>query len=248
MTIAFNCCKSLNIDTNRIDYSKIDNSLKQQQCFVSNSEFPSGYQSEYIQFSFNGNFPGPNGKGVQQLSYFEKGFIDMDFIDEQLFVDYFFDDGHTQSLGKLWGFGGNSTQYIGVNVNGTEYCFEQPLMFNVPTFKGLTYIGDYEIGSIQCDVFEGTSPVSGNFTKQILFVDKSDCSFISSNGENINTPISGYTVMNLYKFQSSADPSYFQLPTICLNPLSTSQSSLLKNHQIKKLIQNLPKIIEHYPF
>ncbi|KAM9968481.1 hypothetical protein ACTFIW_002922 [Dictyostelium discoideum] len=243
ITITINYCKSMNLDTNRIDYSKINKGLNQQQCFTSSSQFPTGYQSEFIEFSFNGNFPQNDGSGgVQQLSFFEKGFIDMDFVGEQLFVEYYFDDGNTQSLGKLWGFSGNSTQYISVNVNGTNYCIEQPLKFTVPTFNGLTYIGDYEIGSVQCDVFEGPS-VTGNFTKQLVFVDKSDCSFISSNGENINSPL-GYSIMNLYKFQSSADPSYFQLPNSCLNPPST----LLKNSQIKKLTQVLPKIIEYYPF
>ncbi|KAN0030861.1 hypothetical protein ACTA71_009506 [Dictyostelium dimigraforme] len=243
ITIAINSCKSINIDSNRIDYSKIENSLKQQQCFTSSGELPTGYQSEFVQFSFNGNFPGSGGNGIQQLSFFEKGFIDMDFVGEQLFVDYFFDDGQTQSLGKLWGFTSNSTQYLAVNINGSQYCIEQPLQFTVPTFKGLTYIGDYEIGSVQCDVFEGQS-VTGNFTKQIAFVDKSDCSFISSNGENINSPL-GYTLMNLYKFQPSADPSYFQLPSTCFNQPPTT---LLKNSQIKKLSQHLPKIIENYPF
>ncbi|KAM9973586.1 hypothetical protein ACTFIW_010696 [Dictyostelium discoideum] len=62
-------------DTNRNDFSKINKGLN-QQCFTSSTQFPTGYQSEFIEFSFNGNFQLNDGidcsSVVQQLSFLKK--------------------------------------------------------------------------------------------------------------------------------------------------------------------------------
>ncbi|KAM9969417.1 hypothetical protein ACTFIR_001252 [Dictyostelium discoideum] len=62
-------------DTNRNDFSKVNKGLN-QQCFTSSTQSPTGYQSEFIEFSFNGNFQLNDGidrsSGVQQLSFLKR--------------------------------------------------------------------------------------------------------------------------------------------------------------------------------
>ncbi|KAN0030883.1 hypothetical protein ACTA71_009528 [Dictyostelium dimigraforme] len=244
ITIGFNCCKSLSIGTNIIDYSKIENQVGQQQCFTSSSQFPTGYASSYVELSFNANYPTPNG--IQQLSFIESGFINIDLVGEQLYVEFLLDNGISKTKGSLWGFGSNSTQYVSVDINGTDYCFQQqPLSYSVPTFDGLKYITDFELGTVQCDMFIGNPKDLGNSSKVVLLVDKSDCSLISGSTENINNTPSGYSLTNFYYYKPSADPSYFQLPSICLNPPNSKLLKLLKSSlpSIK-----LPKVLDHFPF
>ncbi|KAK5581332.1 hypothetical protein RB653_001363 [Dictyostelium firmibasis] len=238
MTIAFSCCKSFSLGNNRIDYSKFENQVNQQQCFTSSGSYPTGYSTSYVTLSFNGNYPTSNG--VQQSSFLESGYLDIDFVGGQLFVDFLLDDGNTKTKGKFWGFSGNSTQYVSVNVNETDYCFEQPLITSVPNFNGLKYVSDFELGTVQCDMFEQNN-LDGNFTNQILLVDKTDCSLISGSTININSP-SGYTLSNFYYYTPSADQTFFQLPSICLNPPQPSRSKL------NSLLAKLPKIIQNLPF
>ncbi|KAK5584168.1 hypothetical protein RB653_005776 [Dictyostelium firmibasis] len=239
MTIAFNCCKSFSLANNKIDYSKFENKVNQQQCFTSSGSYPSGYSSSYVSLSFNGNYPTSNG-GVQQLSFLESGYIDIDFVGGQLFVNFLLDEGNTKTKGNLWAFSGNSTQYVSVNVNETDYCFQQPLIFSVPSFNGLKYVTDFELGTVQCDMFEQNN-VEGNFTNQVLLVDKSDCSLLSGTTQNINSP-SGYTMTNFYYYTPAADQEFFQLPSICLNPPQSTKSKL------NSLLAKLPKIIQNLPF
>ncbi|KAN0055575.1 hypothetical protein ACTA71_008691 [Dictyostelium dimigraforme] len=238
ITIAFNNCSSFRMDTNKIDYSKFGNQVNQQQCFTSESDLPKGYNSYYSQVSSNGNVPGPNG-GVEQLSYAEFGYYDIDFVGQQMYVEYFFDNGQVQNRGKLWGFTNNNTQYVSVNVNGTDYCFSDQLSFSIPTtFNILKYVGEALVGNVRSEVFKGSPSLDSPFIDQSLFVDKTDCSLILSSSENINSP-SGYTLLNFFSYQPNADSSFFQLPSICSNPISTTSNSLLNGISF-----NLPKIIE----
>ncbi|KAN0042602.1 hypothetical protein ACTA71_011410 [Dictyostelium dimigraforme] len=243
ITIAFNNCSSFRLDTNKIDYSKFENQQQQQQqCFASDSDLPKGYNSYYAQVSSNGNIPGPNG-AVEQLSYAESGYFDIDFIGQQMYVEFFFDDSKVQNRGKLWGFTNNNTQYVSINVNGTDYCFYDQLSFSIPAaFNGLKYVGEALVGNIRSEVFKGSPALGGSFIDQALFVDKTDCSLIISSSENINSP-SGYSLLNFFSYQPYAESSNFQLPSICSNPISTHSNSLLKDISFK-----LPKIIKQHPF
>ncbi|KAN0009193.1 hypothetical protein ACTFIU_006466 [Dictyostelium citrinum] len=239
MTIALNCCKSIRLDSNKIDYSKVQNQVGQQQCFTSSGQLPTGYSSSYLLLSFNGNYP--TASGIQQSSFLESGYIDIDFVSEQLYVEFLLDNGNTKTRGSFWGFGGNSTQYVSVELNGSEYCFQQPLTYSVPTFDGLKYATDFEIGTVQCDMFESKPSDLGNSSKAYLLVDKSDCSLISGSTENINNTPSGYTLTNYYYYTPSSNPSFFQLPSICLNQPNSHKLKL------KSSIQ-LPKVLENHPF
>ncbi|KAN0030862.1 hypothetical protein ACTA71_009507 [Dictyostelium dimigraforme] len=242
ITIAFNSCQSFSIGTNKIDYSKIKNQAEQQQCFTTVGQFPTGYASSYAKLSFNGN--SPTSSGIQQSSFIESGFIDIDFLGEQLYVEFLFDDGTTKSKGSFWGFGGNSTSYVSVNYNGTDYCFQQPLLIPVPTFDGLKYVGDFELGTVQCDMFAGNPSNLNNSTSLLLLADKSDCSLISSSTENINNTPSGYTLTNFYYYMPYSLPLYFQLPNVCLNPPTSQQLKLKSSLPSIKL----PKVLENFPF
>ncbi|KAN0009263.1 hypothetical protein ACTFIU_006538 [Dictyostelium citrinum] len=204
MTIALNCCKSFRLDSNKIDYSRYQNQEGQQQCFTSSGQLPTGYSSSYLLLSFNGNYP--TASGIQQSSFLESGYIDIDFVN----------NGNTKTKGSFWGFGGNSTQYVSVELNGSEYCFQQPLTFSVPTLDGLKYATDFEIGTVQCDMFESKPSDIGNSSKAYLLVDKSKCSLISGSTENINNTPSGYTLTNYYYYTTSSNPSFFKLPNIFL--------------------------------
>ncbi|KAN0040515.1 hypothetical protein ACTA71_008852 [Dictyostelium dimigraforme] len=238
ITIAFNCCKSFSMGTNKIDYSKIENQVGQQQCFTSSGQFPAGYASSYAILSFNGNYPTPSG--IQQSSFIETGFLNIDLVGEQLFVEFLFDNGNSKTKGSLWGFGSNSTQYVSVDVNGTNYCFQQPLSYSVPTFNGLRYITDFELGTVQCDMFEANPNDLGNSSKVVLLIDKSDCSLISGSTENINNTPSGYSLTNYYYYKPSADQSYFQLPSVCLYPKQLKLKSSLPPIKLPKVLTNLP--------
>ncbi|KAM9959143.1 hypothetical protein ACTFIR_000200 [Dictyostelium discoideum] len=238
MTIALNCCKSFSMGTNKIDYSKIENQVGQQQCFTSSNQLPTGFASSYVMLSFNANHPTPSG--IQQSSYLESGFLNIDLVGQQLYVDFLFDNGNTKTKGNLWGFGSNSTQYVSVNVNGTDYCFQQPLSYAVPAIEGLSYITDFELGTVQCDMFAGSPSSLANTTNLVLLVDKSDCSLISASTENINNTPSGYSLTNYYYYNPSADSSYFQLPSICLNPPNSKQLKLKSPVQLPKVLGNLP--------
>ncbi|EAL67170.1 hypothetical protein DDB_G0280737 [Dictyostelium discoideum AX4] len=215
MTIALNCCKSFSMGTNKIDYSKIENQLGQQQCFTSSGQLPTSYSSSYVMLSFNGNYPTPSG--IQQSSFLESGFINIDLVGEQF------------------------TQYVSVNVNGTDYCFQQPLSYSAPSLEGLKYVGDFELGTVQCDMFSVNPGDLGNSSNVGLLVDKSDCSLISGSTENINNTPSGYTLTNYYYYNPSADSSYFQLPSICLNQPNSKQLKLKSSSvQLPKVLGNLP--------
>ncbi|KAM9958958.1 hypothetical protein ACTFIR_000009 [Dictyostelium discoideum] len=239
MTIALNCCKSFSMGTNKIDYSKIENQLGQQQCFTSSGQLPTSYSSSYVMLSFNGNYP--TSSGIQQSSFLESGFINIDLVGEQLYVDFLFDNGNTKTKGNLWGFGSNSTQYVSVNVNGTDYCFQQPLSYSTPSLEGLKYVGDFELGTVQCDMFSVNPGDLGNSSNVGLLVDKSDCSLISGSTENINNTPSGYTLTNYYYYNPSSDSSYFQLPSICLNQPNSKQLKLKSSSiQSPKVLGNLP--------
>ncbi|KAK5584191.1 hypothetical protein RB653_005799 [Dictyostelium firmibasis] len=238
MTIAFNCCKSFGLGNNKIDYSKFENKVNQQQCFTSSSSFPSGYSSSYEMVSFNGNYPTLNG-GVQQSSFLESGFLNIDLVGGQFFAQFILDDGVSKTQGNFWGFSGNSTQYVTVNVNGIDYCYEQPLASPLPGFNGFKYVTDFELGTVASDLFVQNN-VNGNFTNQILLVDKSDCSLLSGSTENINSP-SGYTLTNYFYYTPSADQVYFQLPNACLNPQPSTKLKLVSSMvKLPKIIQNLP--------
>ncbi|KAN0009268.1 hypothetical protein ACTFIU_006543 [Dictyostelium citrinum] len=237
ITISLNCCKSFSMGTNKIDYSKIENQIGQQQCFASSGQLPTGYASSYVILSFNGNYPTPSG--IQQSSFLESGFMNIDLVGEQLYVDFLLDNGNTKTKGSLWGFGGNSTQYVSVSYNGSQYCFQQPLSYSIPSLDGLKYVTDFELGTVQCDMFESKPKDLANSTNVVLLVDKSDCSLISGSTENINNTPSGYTLTNYYYYKPSADQSYFQLPSICLNQPNSKQ--------LKSFTQ-LPRILENLPF
>ncbi|KAN0036774.1 hypothetical protein ACTFIV_002085 [Dictyostelium citrinum] len=235
-TIAFNCGQSFKLGVNsNIDYSKIKNKLNQQQCFTSISDLPTAYSTAFTQISFNSNTPTSNG-GITQTSYMESGLVTMDLVGGQLYVDFLIDTQSSETKGKIWGFAGNNTQYVNIELNGSQYCFEEPLTYPVPNFNNLKYVGDFEVGSVDCDLFMYPTFL-GNSTNQYLFVDKTDCSIISSSSQNTNDTPKGYSLTNFYYYQPTADPSFFQLPNICFN--AESIQSLPK---LKSLLNKLPKL------
>ncbi|KAM9964619.1 hypothetical protein ACTFIW_004392 [Dictyostelium discoideum] len=234
-TIAFNCGQSLKLGTNNnVDYSKLENKVGQQQCFTSSSYFPTGYSTSFVQIAFNANTPTSNGD-ITQTSYMESGTVDIDFVGGQLYVDFEMDTENSVTKGKLWGFNGNNTQYVNIELNGNEYCFLESLTYSIPVFENLKYVSDAEIGSVECDLFMYPS-ILGNSTNQYLFVDKSDCSLISASAQNTNGTPSGNSLTNFYYYEPSADSSYFQLPSICLN------SPILSQPKLKSLLNKIPKI------
>ncbi|KAN0004071.1 hypothetical protein ACTFIZ_010215 [Dictyostelium cf. discoideum] len=236
-TIAFNYGESLKLGlNNNIDYSKLENQVnQQQQCFTSSSSFPTGYSTSFVQIAFNANTPTSNGD-ITQTSYMESGTVDIDFVGGQLYVDFEMDTENSVTKGKLWGFSGNNTQYVNIELNGNEYCFEEPLTYSIPIFDLLKYVSDAEIGSVECDLFMYPS-ILGNSTNQYLFVDKTDCSLISASAQNNNGTPSGNSLTNFYYYEPSADSSHFQLPSICLNSAISSQPKL------KSLSNRFPKIL-----
>ncbi|KAM9966110.1 hypothetical protein ACTFIR_006302 [Dictyostelium discoideum] len=234
-TIAFNCGQSLKLGTNNnVDYSKLENKVGQQQCFTSSSNFPTGYSTSFVQIAFNANTPTANGD-ITQTSYMESGTVDIDFVGGQLYVDFEMDTENSVTKGKLWGFNGNNTQYVNIELNGNEYCFLETLTYSIPVFENLKYVSDAEIGSVECDLFMYPS-ILGNSTNQYLFVDKSDCSLISASAQNTNGTPSGNSLTNFYYYEPSADSSFFQLPSICLN------SPILSQPKLKSLLNKIPKI------
>ncbi|EAL69144.1 hypothetical protein DDB_G0276603 [Dictyostelium discoideum AX4] len=234
-TIAFNCGESLKLGVNNnVDFSKLENKVGQQQCFTSSSNFPTGYSTSFVQIAFNANTPTSNGD-ITQTSYMESGTVDIDFVGGQLYVDFEMDTENSVTKGKLWGFNGNNTQYVNIELNGNEYCFLETLTYSIPVFENLKYVSDAEIGSVECDLFMYPS-ILGNSTNQYLFVDKSDCSLISASAQNANGSPSGNSLTNFYYYEPSADSSNFQLPSICLN------SPILSQPKLKSLLNKIPKI------
>ncbi|KAM9964618.1 hypothetical protein ACTFIW_004391 [Dictyostelium discoideum] len=229
-TIAFNCGQSLKLGTN--------NNVGQQQCFTSSSNLPTGYSTSFVQIAFNANTPTADGD-ITQTSYMESGTVDIDFVSGQLYVDFEMDTENSVTKGKLWGFNGNNTQYVNIELNGNEYCFLETLTYSIPVFENLKYVSDAEIGSVECDLFMYPS-ILGNSTNQYLFVDKSDCSLISASAQNTNGTPSGNSLTNFYYYEPSADSSYFQLPSICLN------SPILSQPKLKSLLNKIPKILLNY--
>ncbi|KAM9966107.1 hypothetical protein ACTFIR_006299 [Dictyostelium discoideum] len=235
-TIAFNCGKSFKLGVNNnVDYSKLENKVGQQQCFTSSSNFPTGYSTSFVQIAFNANTPTANGD-ITQTSYMESGTVDIDFVSGQLYVDFEMDTENSVTKGKLWGFNGNNTQYVNIELNGNEYCFLETLTYSIPVFENLKYVSDAEIGSVECDLFMYPS-ILGNSTNQYLFVDKSDCSLISASAQNTNGTPNGNSLTNFYYYEPSADSSFFQLPSICLN------SPILSQPKLKSLLNKIPKIL-----
>ncbi|KAN0022741.1 hypothetical protein ACTFIU_005477 [Dictyostelium citrinum] len=235
-TIAFNCGQSFKLGVNsNIDYSKIKNKVNQQQCFTSSSDLPTGYSTSFTQISFNSNTPTSNG-GITQTSYAESGSISVDFVGGQFYVDFEMDTEYSVTKGKLWGFSGNNTQYVNIELNGSQYCFEEPLTYPLPNFNNLKYVSDAQVGSVDCDLFMYPN-ILGNNSDQYLFVDKSDCSIISSSSQNTNDTPTGYSLTNFYYYEPTADTSNFQLPTICLNA-----ESIPSQPKLKSLLNKLPKL------
>ncbi|KAM9999185.1 hypothetical protein ACTFIZ_002760 [Dictyostelium cf. discoideum] len=228
MTIALNCCKSFNMGTNKIDNSKIENQVGQQQCFNSSNQLK-GFSSTYFEVSFNGNYKAPSG--IQQSSYIEYGFLNINFVSGQMYVYSLNDNGTAIFKSSLWVFGSNHTQYVSGNIDGTDYCFQQPLSYSPPSIEGLNYVTDSKLGS--------PSNLSDS-SNVILFVDKSDCSFISISSENTNNTPSGSSLTNFYNYNSSADSSYFQLPSVCFNEPNSEQLKLKSSVQLPKVLGNLP--------
>ncbi|EGC30953.1 hypothetical protein DICPUDRAFT_83142 [Dictyostelium purpureum] len=205
ITILFNCAKS-------------------QNCFVQTGF--SGATLEFISSDTNSNIR--NDNGVFGYTGVTNGTLSVDIENGIVFVDSselsVSFTGTYQSSSQIYGFEGTSTLFI-IN-EGT--CYKSALSFVIPInqIPQINKIGTNTIGTLECGVYEVVNQENQDITSITVLVNEQDCSLVSGNSVN-NNGNPGSSLINFYNYVPKANPSYFNLPSICNNaqPLPTSNQN-----------------------
>ncbi|KAN0018893.1 hypothetical protein ACTFIU_008827 [Dictyostelium citrinum] len=162
------------------------------------------------------------------FTYFENGFLMHDYEKQITFFSYHDLIDGVNVVGQCFDFYGNNTQYVYVNLTGSDECYITTPQINM--FEKISNLRKSEsvtVGSMQCDVYENNLPLF-NYTKQKTIVDSSDCSIVSIYVEN-DMFFTGSGVWNLFNYVPK--PMDVQVPSVCFeNPQS---------------IKNFPKKLSH---
>ncbi|KAF2075889.1 hypothetical protein CYY_002825 [Polysphondylium violaceum] len=183
--------------------------------FAASCNMNSGYASRFTMNAYNTIFPSESGE--ETLTFFEIGYINVDFTSQQMMTMYeILIQGQPIIAGELYAFGQNKTMYVVNEVNNQTVCHQLPLDYPIPSGppkiikdNGQTYIGAVPVESLQIDSNNGP-----NVVEEMLF-DYNTCSPLASYISNVDRANPGISTMVFIDYVNTPTP--FTMPEICLN-------------------------------
>ncbi|KAF2069456.1 hypothetical protein CYY_009229 [Polysphondylium violaceum] len=174
-----------------------------------------GYNTRFSLSAYNTYFPGKNG--MEAMSFFECGSINIDFKQKQMAVSFhIIISGHPTIDGSLFAFGQNNTMYVTMN-NGTA-CKKFPNSYPFPSgWPNVTNWGKTKIGQTSVDILDIPASPNGPMTNQTVFYDHKHCACLSTIIRNADISNAGVSTMLFFNFENKPNPDGFNLPSSCLN-------------------------------
>ncbi|EGC34829.1 hypothetical protein DICPUDRAFT_152903 [Dictyostelium purpureum] len=186
-------------------------------------------------YGYNSNFTAVSSNGqtdAGQNSFFENGYISIDYENEQMFVVYDVDLQGKQVSGQTWMFSKNQTQYVLAD----NQCYKVPFNGEFPTNSDLQSVGFTTLGMVQAENLQPVNQVDG--TTQTLTVDSTYCSPMTIQIVSSDNGVSGYTIMNFNNYKETIISSDFILPSECASA-STSLKSVKSHKAYPELLKKL---------
>ncbi|EGC39886.1 hypothetical protein DICPUDRAFT_147331 [Dictyostelium purpureum] len=183
----------------------------------------SGYNTLFDVVSANGVYQ--NGDQEGQASFYESGYISVDYENQQVYIAFGLNIDGNDIVGKTWLYSKNQTQYVMVN---DQTCIKVPLTSGIPVTNEFTQVGEINLGMINTQILQPI--VSDSLTIQELFVETQYCSPLTAKIANAPNKTPGYSLMNFYNYQNTVSQADFVLPAECsdLNSIKLSSHKLIK--------------------
>ncbi|KAN0015933.1 hypothetical protein ACTFIV_009776 [Dictyostelium citrinum] len=207
-----------NINAFLIEEDSIKNEgVSEQVCFLSGSIGIDGFYANTIGVGDNAYFR--TTVGDEQLSFFEQSNLDVDFLNQRSYIYYVLTNNGESKYVRSWSFTSNKTEYFATAVNNVPTCFISTMDYEISSNFKLVYSTDCKIGTVPCEEFSIYSSQTLNFTSNSIWVNKDDCSFMTSISRSFPPATLGMSMTNFLNFVPNASNPYdFVLPSICLNP------------------------------
>ncbi|EGC35661.1 hypothetical protein DICPUDRAFT_152011 [Dictyostelium purpureum] len=178
----------------------------------------SGYNTWFDVVSANGVYQ--NGDQEGQASFYESGYVSVDYDNNQVHVMFGLNIDGNDVVGKTWLYSKNQTQYVIVD---GQTCIKVPFTSGIPVTNEFTKVGEINLGMINTQILQPAA--SDSLTIQEIFVETQYCSPIASKIANAPNKTPGSTIMNFYNYQNTVAPADFVLPAECSDLNSIKLSS-----------------------